>query len=54
MMRIVKNKNLRYNLMFIGNRLGIVSNKKWSNYCDGILQNLLIDNKDVLQRMKFK
>jgi len=54
MKRIIRNKNLKYNLMFIGNRVGIISNKRWFAYCDTILVNLLEKNKSVLKRLKYK
>ena len=54
MKRIIRNKNLKYNLMFIGNRVGIISNKRWFAYCDTILINLLEKNKNVLKRLKYK
>lgn len=52
--RIVKNKNLKYNIMFIGNQLGIISDKQWSRYCDSVLEQLMSDHKEVFERMKFK
>ena len=54
MKRIIRNRNLKYNLMFIGNRVGIISNKRWFAYCDTILVNLLEKNKSVLERLKYK
>ena len=54
MKRIIRNRNLKYNLMFIGNRVGIISNKRWLAYCNTILINLLEKNKDVLERLKYK
>ena len=54
MKRIIRNRNLKYNLMFIGNRVGIISNKRWVAYCDTILVNLLEKNKSVLKRLKYK
>ena len=54
MKRIIRNRNLKYNLMFIGNRVGIISNKRWFAYCDTILINLLEKNKNVLKRLKYK
>lgn len=54
MKRIIRNRNLKYNLMFIGNRVGIISNKRWFAYCDTILVNLLEKNKSVFKRLKYK
>lgn len=50
MKRIIRNRNLKYNLMFIGNKLGIVSNKKWFAYCNTILEKLLKENKNVFKK----
>ena len=52
MKRIIRNRNLKYNLMFIGNKLGIISDKKWFAYCDTILVDLLNENKNVFKRLK--
>lgn len=49
---IIANKNWKYNMMFIGNKIGIVSNKKWNTYCDKIFNDLMASNEDVLVRLK--
>lgn len=53
MKRIIRNRNFKYNLMFIGNKLGIITNKRWVAYCDTIFVNLLKENKSVLKRLKY-
>lgn len=50
--RIIKNKNFKYNAMFIGNKIGVVSDEKWYLYCDEILNDLMIENKEVFKRLK--
>lgn len=53
MKRIIRNRNLKYNLMFIGNKLGIITKKRWVAYCDTIFVSLLEKNKSVLKRLKY-
>ena len=50
--RIIRNKNWKYNIMFIGNKIGVVSNEKWLNYTKGILIDLMAENKEVFIRLK--
>ena len=52
MRKLFKNKNLKYNLMYVGMKIGVVSKKRWHNYTNGILIQLLNDNKNVFKRLK--
>jgi hypothetical protein len=54
MKKLFKNKNIRYNLMYVGMKIGVVSEKKWLEYIDGIFTNLLKEHEEVFKRMKFK
>lgn len=50
--RIIRNKNWKYNVMFVGNKIGVVSNEKWFNYTNKILIDLMTENKEVFIRLK--